>query len=206
MREDLRQIAAPAAEPVSITTAKEQLRLTEDFTDDDARIKSLITDARIWAENASGRCFIDRALELRLWGFPGIGRVLLPRVPLKNTGALTHVKYLDGNGAQQTLTLGAGYVVSISVNGPPFVALPYGVSWPTVRLAIGTNGEWPVEVRFTAGYGTTAADVPKNFIEAMLLHIEAHYDRDPQGMDRNLQAAETKLRQERFQPIPNFSS
>ena len=58
------EISEPVVEPVSLEEAKNHLRVSSDFTDDDALIRTLIRMARIDAEaKTGGRIFPTREFE-----------------------------------------------------------------------------------------------------------------------------------------------
>ena len=55
------EVTGPAIEPVTIVEVKSHLRL--DIDDDNIVLSSLIKAARVWAENYTGRMFIQRTLQ-----------------------------------------------------------------------------------------------------------------------------------------------
>jgi uncharacterized phiE125 gp8 family phage protein len=176
---------------------------------ENARLSNLIKAARRWAENFTNRCFIEQEWDLLLsGGFPCMGQFVLspfeiriPRAPVKASGGIVSVKYLDGNGTQQTLTPGADYVVAS--RGQRTIVLPaYGKSWPPARQAIDASGNFPAEVRFIAGYGADGKTVPENFRQAMLLLI-GHWNENREELSETTlshvaMAAEALLSQDVF--------
>jgi len=230
LRYDLKLVTAPALEPLLVggdekLDVKSHLRVEAPTPAEIAYLNNLIKAARIWAENFTSRCFIEQTWDLLLTGgFPPssehprnqIGRyatkddlhilsndeLRIPRVPLKTTGGITHVKYLNTAGVQQTLA-GTDYVVA--ARGEAALIVPaYGKSWPSTRDWLDASGNYPVEVRFIAGYGTKGTDVPETFRQAMLLLIGHWYENREEVSEAALAqvptAAEALLSQDRFSP------
>jgi uncharacterized phiE125 gp8 family phage protein len=106
----LKLITPPAYEPVALEEHKRQCRVDADQTDDDTLIRAYGYAAREWVETYLGRQLVKATYELQLPAFPtscDSYTVELPRPPLVS---VTSVKYLDADGAEQTLDP-AGYVV-----------------------------------------------------------------------------------------------
>lgn len=171
----LRLITAPTTEPVSRTDAK--LNLREDGTAEDTMIDLRITALRERAEAITGRAFITQTWELVLDAFPPcvphmggdnsaraadasvLSGIKLGRPPLQS---VTSIKYIDEDGAQQTLDP-ALYTVDKD-SEPGWVFPAPGQSWPATKAI-----QNAVRIRYTAGYGA-ASDVPA----AVKLWIHAH--------------------------------
>jgi len=216
LRYDLKLVTAPTVEPLLVggdakLDVKFHLSVEAPTAIQTAYLNNLIKAARIWAENFTSRMFIEQTWDLLLpGGFPSSpyfalssNEIRIPRVPLKATGGITHVKYLDTAGAQQSLTAGTDYVVA--ARGEAALVLPaYGKSWPATRDWIDASGNYPVEVRFIAGYGTVGTSVPENFRQAMLLLIGHWYENREEVSEAAVaqvpMAAEALLAQDRFHP------
>ena len=89
--------------------------------------------------------------------------------------------------------------------GEPALLLPaYGKSWPSTRVWVDANGNYPVEVRFIAGYGTAGTSVPETFRQAMLLLIGHWYENREEVSESLLSkvptGAEALLWMDRFHP------
>lgn len=177
----LNVITPPATEPVTVSNAKMQLRIGH--TVDDTLIESRIMPARFWAEHETGRQLITATWELRLDAWPA-GRVIdLPKPPLQS---VTSVKYLDADGAEQTFA-STNYVVDVaSLKGR--IVLKTGLSWPTLADQPGA-----VRIRFVAGYGDLATNVPPLVRSAILLHIQAAHLGDRETFGGYMEAAERLL-------------
>lgn len=158
----LTQTAPPDLEPVSLTEAKLHLRV--DGTEDDALITTLIVAARRQAEHELGRVLITQTWQLTLDEFPAADIQL----PMPSVLSIVDVKYLDPDGNEQTVAP-ADYALDAATT-PGWVLLASGASWPSTYA--GANA---VRVRFTAGYGPAAADVPANVVAWIKLQIGALY-------------------------------
>jgi len=165
----LKQIAAPAVEPVSLAEAKLHLRV--DIADDDAYIEALIAAAREYFEGATGRALITQEWRLSLPGFPCGSEIELPRAPLQT---VDHFAYTDSDG---TVThVDATTYAADTDSEPGRIVLKYGEYWPANTLAT-LN---PVQVEYTAGYGDAATDVPAHMRQAIKLLVAHWYEnREP---------------------------
>lgn len=162
MRFGLSLTSAPAAEPVTLTEAKNRLRVT--VTGDDTDLTALIVECRQMAEAHCGRQFVTATWTLTLDEFPPYdAAIVLPRPPAQS---VTHVKYYDADGVQQTWG-SANYHASTAID-PGRVTPAYGVSWPATQI----GRPEAVEVRFVAGYGNQAAQPSE--VKAAVLEILAH--------------------------------
>lgn len=138
---------------------------------DDTLITALIKAAREACEAITWRAFITQTID---WTFDAFPDVLT--VPRPNLQSVTHIKYIDTAGVQQTITA-SEYTVD-ATSHPGRITPAYGYSWPSVRGDIGG-----ITVRFIAGYGDAAANVPEVVRTAILLEVERLFSRDPKTMD-----------------------
>lgn len=156
-------------EPVTLQEAKLHLRVIADLADvaahpDDALIEALITAARTDCENRIQRSLIETTWTLTLDNFPRCDFVRLQRGPIMS---LDGIEYIDTDGAQQTLDP-TTYRLSGHLVEPV-------ESWPATEARLGA-----VEIVYTAGYGTTAAQVPapvKSWILLALGDLYANRER-----------------------------
>lgn len=157
-------LTAPSVEPVTADEVKEQLRL--DGTDQDTMIGLLIVAAREGVEKYLGRALITQTWQIFFDCFPNL--IELPKSPFQS---VTHIKYYDGDGDQQTLSTDTYQTDLISIPGRITVA--FGESWPTTR-----SGKMnAVEVQYIAGYGDAASNVPqpiKQLITAIAVDLYEH--------------------------------
>lgn len=166
-------IIGPSVEPITLAEAKTQCRV--DTSDDDMIITSFITAAREFAEHFTGRAFINQTWELALDGFPE-NEIELQHVPLVS---ITSIKYQDVNNAQQTVTSTDYTIDNYGISH--FVLLAYGKSWPST---LGTANN--VLIRYVAGYGAAANNVPEAIRAWMLLAVQHLYGCQCNGQAGNL--------------------
>lgn len=170
------QITAPSIEPVSLTDAK--LHAHIDYSVQDDIIGGWIRSARLMAENYQRRCYISRIVELDFDNFPDMP-VLLPLPPMIQ---LISIKYYDTANVETTLyyngynpitttedggvepTTNADFIINTGNN--PRIGFSYLKTWPSVVL----RPLSAFRVRYAAGYGNEASDVPQNVKDAILLY------------------------------------
>ena len=152
-------VTGPTIEPVTLQEVKDHIRV--DVADDDALISALITAAREHIDGRDG--WLGRAINTQTWDcyfdcFPSSGVIPLPIAPVQS---ITSIKYIDTDGAQQTLS-SADYSLGADLNWSPRVVLGWNKSWPSIRPV-----QDAVTVRVVAGYST----VPRPICQALLLLI-----------------------------------
>lgn len=114
-----------------------------------------------------GRALITQSLEVALSGWPR-GRVIeLPRPPLVS---VTSVKYFDVDDVEATLAASNYHVDTRSTPGR--LVLKSTSQWPGTELRE-VNG---VIIRYVAGYGSEASDVPAEMRAAMKLWLGELYE------------------------------
>jgi uncharacterized phiE125 gp8 family phage protein len=176
-------ITAPDVEPVTLAELKTHLRITDTDTDRDAMLTALLLSARVHIDGKSG--YLGRAIntqtwELRLDSFPD--EIVIPLPPLQS---VTSVKYIDTDGVEQTLSTD---IYQVTTDDPATIVEKYGQSWPSTR-----DEKEAVRVRFVAGYGDSADDVPEPFKTAIKFHVEALYDKDERKRELLLDARDEQL-------------
>lgn len=148
----------PAAEPVSLAEARAHLNIAEGDEAYDTELGIYIAAARGTIENECGIRLVTQTVLLRCSSFCDFER--LPTAPIS---AITSVKYLDSDGAEQTLA--ASVYESVLAGLEPEVRLKINQTWPTIRPVRDA-----VRIVAIAGYGAAAA-VPEPIKQAMLLMI-----------------------------------
>lgn len=155
-------ITAPALEPITLADAKVHLRV--DGTAEDTAITSMIVAARRMAEHRLNRALITQTWELALDAFDTEADVI--KLPLGRALSVVSIKYLDATNFEQTMNASL-YTLDAAAT-PSTVRLATGTSWPSTYSTANA-----VKVRYTAGYGAAASNVPADVIAWMLLQIGA---------------------------------
>jgi uncharacterized phiE125 gp8 family phage protein len=168
----LKLVSPPSIEPVTLAEAKAHLRLDTDV--DDAYVAALIVAARERVELFLRRALITQAYEYTIDRFPVNAYLIyttsfidLPRPPLQS---VEWIKYIDTAGNLQTLPP-ATCVVDASSNEMGRVALAWNQFWPITRWSINA-----VVIRFVAGYGDAAENVPQAIRHGILIEISSLYE------------------------------
>lgn len=173
-------VSGPATEPVSLSEAKNFLRIDSDITQDDALLTMLIAAARRYAESYLGRSLITQTWKQVSDAFPGNQQTLvMPGVPYSwpshalllgrsPVQSITSVQYLDMGGTLQTMS-SSDYAVDL-VSEPTRITPVFGKIWPVTLPQIGA-----VSVTYVAGYGAAAAAVPEGIRQWILLRLSTLY-------------------------------
>lgn len=173
-------LVTPAAtEPITLSEAKDQLRL--EISDDDTLVTSLIVSAREYAEHTTRRQFVTATWKLVLDKFPD--EISVPLPPLQS---ITSIQYTDTDGTQQTLA-SSEYTVD-TASEPARICPSFGNDWPSTR-----DEKNALEVTFVAGYGTASA-VPQTIKDSLLVYLSWLYE-DRQGESSIPMAVSALLRQ-----------
>ena len=144
---NLSEVTAPSVEPIALSEAKAFLRI--DHSTQDTLIAELIKAARQRVENDTGRSLINTTWDLWFDAFPAERAITVARLPLVS---VTHVKSYDDDDTEATFA-SSSYLVDV-IQG---------------RVALNDNKDWPDDlrqfnsgvIRFVAGFGTAATDVPQ---------------------------------------------
>lgn len=168
-------ITPPSVSLLTRDEAKQFARIDGD--DENELIDTLVWGASRRLDGPSGlmrRALITQVLEIRLDTFPsGTNEIPLPAPPLIT---LDSVKYIDVGGVEQTLSTS----VYTTIGGSPNISsviLAYGQSWPYPQIR-----SEAVRLRFTAGYGPAAANVPEPIRLAARILVAHWFDnRDKMG-------------------------
>jgi uncharacterized phiE125 gp8 family phage protein len=153
----------PALEPVALVDAKAHLRISH--TDDDTYITALITAARRQIEARTSLCLIQQNWSVFLDRWPFNDSIAIPLDPLI---AVTDIN-LHGDDDTFAVLDPAHYFVD-KASWPARAVLRHGRSTPQPgRVA---NG---IELKVSAGFGTTAASVPQELKQAVLLTVAAWF-------------------------------
>ena len=165
-------ISAPTNEPVSVADVSEYLRL-DDSPTDIALITALITAARQYIEQYLNRYVATQTLETTFDGFVN------PMVLNADVQSVTSVKYLDENGAEQTLA--SNQYLLDTYTEPAQITPAYNVTYPNTYAVPNS-----VKVRYVVGYTTGDSPdtnpLPETLKFAMMLIIgDLYANREAQG-------------------------
>jgi uncharacterized phiE125 gp8 family phage protein len=156
----------PTFEPITLTEAKDWLKVHPDVVDDDNLIRALIASARSWAEKGTGQALITQTIE-QVWDW--MPEALTFDLTISPLLAVTSVKYLDANGTYQTWDA-ANYTPDLFNNR---VCVKPSVSLPATSALYERPNVW--KVTYTAGNATALA-VDANIKTAMLLQVAMMYE------------------------------
>ncbi|TXH14984.1 MAG: hypothetical protein E6R03_08205, partial [Hyphomicrobiaceae bacterium] len=160
--------SAPATEPVTTAEAKLHLNIPTAVTDWDTLIEELIKSATSHVEDLTSQCLITQTLQEyrdNLDELQYFGEITLARYPVS---AITHIKYTDTAGAQQTWD-SANYRTDL-VSRRPRIALATAGTLPTTTDEVNS-----IEIQYIAGYGNAAA-VPAEFKTAIKLLVAEMFE------------------------------
>jgi len=162
----LRLVTPPASEPVAVEEVKQLLRI--DVPDEDDMVSAMSVAARQTVEEHISRSLITQTWELGLPHFPREYRIRLPRGPVQS---VTSVSYTDSTGTTRTMTAGTDYLTDVYADWAE-VVLPFGKVWPPIVLTTAR----PVVIKYVAGYGDNATDVPVPILLALKQMVGGWYD------------------------------
>lgn len=154
---------APAIEVWTLSEVKNYLKV--DTSADDTLITTLLQSAREVAERYLNQALITQTITEKL------DRLSNPTIYLSISPVITvsSFQFNDGQNSVQTFNA-ANYVVDNFLK-PARLALAYNSTWPTLFGNIND-----VTIVYTAGYGATAASVPMQIRQAILMMIADSYD------------------------------
>jgi uncharacterized phiE125 gp8 family phage protein len=149
----------PGDEPVSLVEVKAHLRITH--SDEDSLLSSLVVAARQYVESHTEKAILTQTIKAY---FDDLDGVL--GLPVGNAKSIESVQYLDGDGAQQTMSVSPA-IYRLGKGTPSRVFLAAGETWPQ------TNRERQnVVVTYVAG----EQSAPARIKQGMLLMIADMYE------------------------------
>lgn len=151
------RITAPSTTPVSVAEAKANGAITHG--DDDALIGAMIAAATAHVERACGIALESQTWELVLDAFPG-GCIVVDLGPIVSVSS---IKYLDGDGVEQTIPATDYVVDTASASG----RISPADGWPQAQDVVNA-----VRVQFVVGNG--APDDLKTVILMLVQHWYLH--------------------------------
>jgi uncharacterized phiE125 gp8 family phage protein len=157
---------APTVEPVTVSEAKDHLRITTN--DEDSLIADLVISCREVAEGVTRRAILTQTWDYYLQQFPPNTEVVLP---FGNLQSVTSVKWKATDGTETTLTSGTDYLVELNGEGHGKIVLPYGSIWPPGPMYTSNA----ITIRFVCGW-TTAFLVPYRIKAAIKMLVAEMYE------------------------------
>lgn len=150
-------VTAATGEPLTSDQVKAQTRV--DFGDDDTLITRLITAARAHVEKRTGTFLMAQTVDAKCDYFTDMERLAFGPVT-----SITSVKYIDGDGVEQTLLTDVYELRQDGITSA--LVLKYGQNWPAPR-----HGS-QITVRAVVGYAT----LPPDIAHAMLSLVAHWYE------------------------------
>lgn len=158
-------VTAPAIEPFTTAYVKAWLKIPSSVTVEDALIADMIINARVWAEQNSGRALLTQTIEEYRDCWPSCREFTLSVAPIQS---ITSVSYM----------VGGSYVVWASTNynvdtitEPCRIIPKYNVSVPVYDI-LTPNA---IKIIYVAG-ATAATLIPGTIKDAMLQRIACLYE------------------------------
>lgn len=163
--------SGPSIEPITLEEMKTRLRISG--CDFDSELSDMLISARQQVEADTYRKLITQTVVMYQEDFVSLlGPLDIRLAPIQS---ITHVKYYDRDDALQTFAA-ADYYTNLT-STPPEIRLKEAKQWPNTSLYRPNK----VEVTMVAGYGATAASVPRAAKLAMVEYCRAIWD----GCDHN---------------------
>jgi uncharacterized phiE125 gp8 family phage protein len=152
-------ITPPNAEPLSLAEVKAHLRITHN--DEDTYISTLIISARRTIEAQFGICLLQQSWSIFRDSWPCDGIFSTPLFPVMS---VVDLKVYGDDDVAATIDPAHYYLDAAS--RPSRIALRRGRTFPPPGRR--TNG---IELKLITGFGTTAAAVPQQVKQALLIII-----------------------------------
>lgn len=183
-------ITGPTVDPVTLSEAKAQCKLTA--ADEDGLVAGYLIAARTHCEDFTSRVFITQTWEMKLdanwptvFDRPTVSprtRITLPNPPAQS---VTSIQYVDTLGVLQTLAPSQYAFSKGDIFG--FIEPAYGASWPPVRNQLET-----ITVRYVAGYGSNPGDLPEPIRQAILFLV-GHYAENREAVVSDIRGIPVEL-------------
>lgn len=158
----LKEITAASVLPVTLLEAKTQCRIMDGDTTHDDRLTSIIWQAAATIESLIDCKTSATTMELVLDEFPN-GDIEIPLYPVT---AISSVKYDDADDVEQTMLV-ADYWTQLAGYRPMLRAV---TSWPATKAC----KPGAVRIQFVVGF--TAATLPKDLKQAILMRVGEFFD------------------------------
>jgi uncharacterized phiE125 gp8 family phage protein len=161
-----RELVPPTFEPVTLAQAKLWCKVEDDQTEEEAVLLMLIKAMREYAENLTGRHFVERTMEMALPYFPpSVCPIELPFPPCQG---LQYITYIDTDGVQQRIEGSPTQWQEDYISEPARIVPLYMEAWPQTRRVLNA-----VRLVYVSGYSSMDA-IPKSlklWMNARLLSL-----------------------------------
>lgn len=164
-------ISVPASEPITLSEAKNYLKVEDSYTDDDTLITAIITSVRQYIETYLTTALITQTIEEK-WDYIDVRSYQMRQnfnLGVYPVQSVTSITYIDTNGDSQTWSA-SEYVVDTH-RQVARIGIKNGYTWPSIQDEINV-----FTVTYIAGYGDAGSDVPGNILQAMRYLIAAYYE------------------------------
>lgn len=188
-------VTKPAAEPVSVQEAKDQLRIDANDLTFDAEVTRIITEARVWLEENYNLSIITQTREQRQdnlydrWPLYRIDSqrlynrfaITLLKPPLQSMVSFT---YMDTSGNTQTLAEGTDFIAAgkmTPIVGQQEIIIPriYPANqWPSFKWV-----PEAIKIQYQSGFGPDSTYVPQAIKRALLMLITTFYENRLEEVD-----------------------
>ena len=176
-------VEQPASEPV--TTAEIRKFVRQDTTADDDILGLLVTSARQWVEEYTGRALITQRWQAFAPAFPDADApLIIPGGKVADSPAPV-MEYQNDEGTWVVLASSAWFVEPGNRNdyAAVYPSVAAGRGWPSTvtegdgrrRGGTGWKARNVIRFAYTVGYGA-ASQVPEAIKTAIKLHASFHYD------------------------------
>ncbi len=217
----LERTEAPTSEPISTAEMKRHLNLYEEITDRDVDVDQLITAAREWVEDLTGRALFAQTWTLSFdASTPATNPMMTPNT-VSGEGIVRRGFYtgIAGFQAQAGLLLRRAPVLDVvSVESIDSLGVATTISTDQYRIAdqrsrypriLPLSGTWQtggLKITYRAGYADTEGSpaqgtelVPARILTAMKLWATAMWDADKDTMEKHLEIAAKTAMPERIE-------
>ena len=164
-------ISVPSTEPITLSEAKNYLKVEDSYTDDDTLITAIITSVRQYIETYLSTALITQTIEEK-WDYFEVRDYQLRQnfnLGVNPVQSVTSITYIDTDGDSQTWS-DSEYVVD-TYRPVARIGLKNGYTWPSIQDEINA-----LTVTYVAGYGNSGSSVPGNILQAMRYLIATYYE------------------------------
>ena len=157
----------PTIEPITLSEAKQHLKIDDVFTDDDTLIEALIAAARQMAENYTDSKLINTTVIEYFDKFPSFNLPINLYFP--NVSAVNSITYRANSNTDPVALDSSKYRLD-AASKPCRVGL-INNSYPTALNEVNA-----IAIEYVAGYGESAADVPALLKAAIKIIVADLYE------------------------------